>query len=63
LVNPLGGQTGEGDGVNVGFALAIEVTGAAPAGGMHTNSARSSAINFLITIPLKLANTKENSNG
>jgi hypothetical protein len=29
---------------------------------MQTNSARSSAIIFLITIPLKFANTKENSN-
>jgi hypothetical protein len=30
---------------------------------MHTKSAKSSAITFLITIPLKLANAKEDSNG
>jgi hypothetical protein len=29
---------------------------------MHTKSAKTSAITFLITVPLKLSNAKEDSN-
>ena len=61
FINPLGGQTGEGDGVSVAFALASDVTDAAPAAGMHMDSTITSAINFLITIPLKLTNAKEDA--
>jgi hypothetical protein len=61
FVNPLGGHVGDGDGVKVGFALAKDVTGAAVAIGIHINSAKSSAITLLITIPLKFANTKVDS--
>jgi len=61
FINPLGGQTGEGDGVNVAFALVRDITDAAPAAGMHMDSAITSAINFLITIPLKLTNAKEDA--
>jgi hypothetical protein len=62
IIKPFGGHTGDGEGVIFAFALAKEIEGAAPATGTHTKSARSTAITFLITIPLELSNTKEDSN-
>jgi len=59
LTKPFGGHTGEGEGVIL--ALATEVVETALAIGIHKNSARTRAISFLITIPLELSNTKENS--
>jgi hypothetical protein len=47
--------------VKVALALASDVTDAAPATGIHTESARNSARNRLIAIPLKFANAKEDT--
>jgi len=60
-IKPFGGHTGDGEGVIFALALAKEVVGAAPATGTHTKRARNTAITFLITIPLKLSNAKEDS--
>ena len=49
-------------GVIFALAFATDVVEAAPATGMHRRSARSMAKTFLISIPLKLSNTKEDSN-
>jgi hypothetical protein len=44
------------------LAFASEVVESAPATGMHTDSARTTAISFLITIPLELSDAKVDSN-
>jgi len=63
LINPLGGHTGEGDGVIFAFLVAATCeVWAAWADGPSNTSARMSAIAFLIAIPLELTHTKENSN-
>ena len=62
FIKPIGGHTGDGEGVIFALAFAREVVESAPATGMHTDSARSSAISFLITIPLELSVAKEDSN-
>jgi len=64
IMKPFGGHTGDGEGVIFALALANDVVEAAPAPatGMHTKSVKSMAKTFLITIPLKLSNTKENTN-
>jgi hypothetical protein len=63
LIKPLGGHTGEGDGVIFAFLVAATVAVCAEwATGAIKESARTSAITFLIAVPLELAHTKENSN-
>ena len=63
LIKPLGGHTGEGDGVIFAFLVAATCeVWAAWADGASNASARMSAIAFLIAIPLELTYTKENSN-
>ena len=60
-MNPLGGQTGEGDGVIFALALANDVVWAAPATGMQISTASMVANTFLSTIPLELTYAKENT--
>ncbi len=62
LIKPLGGHTGDGDGVIFAFAFATRVVGAECAAGANTISARMSAITFLIAIPLELTDAEVNSN-
>ena len=63
LIKPLGGHTGEGDGVIFAFLVAATCDVWAPwAPGASTTNARTSAIAFLIAIPLELTNAEENSN-
>ena len=63
LIKPLGGHTGEGDGVIFAFFVAATCdVWAACAPGASTTSARTSAIAFLIAIPLELTHAEENSN-
>jgi hypothetical protein len=63
LIKPLGGHTGEGDGVIFAFLVAATVAVCAEwATGAIKDSARTSAITFLIAVPFELAHTKENSN-
>ena len=60
-MNPLGGQTGDGDGVIRTLALANDDVEAADAAGMHISAARTIAITFLIAVPLELTDAKENA--
>jgi hypothetical protein len=63
LIKPLGGHTGEGDGVIFAFLVAATCdVWAACAPGASTTSARTSEIAFLIAIPLELTHAEENSN-
>ncbi len=62
LIKPLGGHTGDGDGVIFAFALATRVVGAECAAGATTTRARMSAITLLIAIPLELTDAEVNSN-
>ena len=61
-MKPLGGHTGEGDGVIFAFAFATRVVGAECAAGANTVSARISAITFLIAIPFEFTDAEENTN-
>ena len=60
-MKPLGGHTGDGDGVILAFAFANVLVGAAPATGMQIRAASSRAITLLITIPFELTDAKENA--
>jgi hypothetical protein len=63
LIKPLGGHTGDGDGVIFAFFVAANVeVWAECAAGANTISARISAITLLIAIPLELTDAEENTN-
>ena len=61
-MKPLGGQTGDGDGVIFAFFVAATAElWAECAAGATTTSARTSAITFLIAIPLELTDAEEDT--
>ena len=62
-MNPLGGHTGDGEGVNLAFFVAATVElWAECAAGARATSARTRAITFLIAIPLELTDAEVNPN-
>jgi hypothetical protein len=62
LIKPLGGQTGDGEGVIFAFFVAaiVDVWAECAAGAKRIN-ARTSEITFLIAIPLELTDAEEDS--